>query len=246
MDDGRARIAAHSWWHTIDIAPGVSTPGGWDLRGASTRLPWPDVAGKRCLDVGTMDGFWAFELERRGAAEVVAIDIGPAHSDVPGRRQAQGPEEPRAKQTFALAAELLGSRAEYRERNVYDLDPAVDGEFDVVVMGFVLQMVRDPLRALAAVRSVCRGHLLLLDTVSLPLSLLPAPLARLDARRGALEWFVFNRRGLIQVVDHAGFEVEVATRILRDEPGAVASDSWGHRLGILGRSCAIRACPASI
>jgi len=247
MDDTAVtRIAGQRWWHTIDVAPGVSTPGGWDLRGTSEKLPWPDVAGKRCLDVGTMDGFWAFELERRGAAEVVATDIGRAHSDVPGRRRAQGSDEPLGRQTFALAAELLGSRAEYRVRNVYDLDPSVDGEFDVVVMGYVLQMVRDPLRALAAIRSVCRGHLLLLDTVSLPLSLLPAPLARLDARRGALEWFVFNRRGLVQAVDHAGFEVEAATRILRDEPGAGASDSWRHRLGLLGRSCAIRARTASL
>ena len=38
-------------------------------------MPWPDVRGKRCLDVGTYDGFLAFELERRGAASVVATDI---------------------------------------------------------------------------------------------------------------------------------------------------------------------------
>src|SRR5664279_3371211 len=226
MDDRVAKITAHRWWHTIDIAPGVSTPGGWDLRGMSERLPWPDVTGKRCLDVGTMDGFWAFELERRGAAKVVATDIALGHGDVPARRQAKGSGEPLGKQRFAVAAELLGSRAEYSERNVYDLDPATDGEFDVVVVGFVLQLLR--------------------DTVSLPLSLLPSPLARLDARRGALEWFVFNRRGLIQAVDHAGFEVEVATRIFRDEAGVGASGSWRHRLGILGRSCAIRARPANI
>jgi tRNA (mo5U34)-methyltransferase len=241
------RVTQHDWWHTIELPDGGVTPGGWDLRPTARELPWPDVAGKRCLDVGTADGFWAFELERRGAASVVATDIGVAPADVPARRRrTQSPEEPRAKHTFALAAELLGSRAEYRERNVYDLDPSVDGEFDVVVMGFVLQMVRDPLRALAAIRSVCRGHLLLLDTVSLPLSLLPVPLARLDARRGALEWFVFNRRGLIQAVDHAGFEVERSTGILRDRPGASAKDTWGHRLGILGRSCAVLARPANI
>jgi len=240
------RIAEHRWWHTIEVAPGIVTPGGWDLRPTSAQLPWPDVSGKRCLDVGTMDGFSAFELERRGAAEVVATDIGPAHSDVPARLTAQGPAEPRAKPCFALAAELLGSHAEYRERNVYDLSPEADGEFDVVVMGYVLQMVRDPLRALAAIRSVCRGHLLLLDTVSLPLSLLPAPLARLDARGGALEWFVFNRRGLVQAVGHAGFEVEETTGILRDRPGPSAADTWRHRLGILGRSCAIRAGSGNI
>ena len=240
-------IEAHRWWHTIDLAPGVSTPGSWDLRPTSALLPWPDVAGKRCLDIGTMDGFWAFELERRGAAEVVATDIPHCDGDAPpGRGRGRGSPEPLGKRRFALAAELLGSRADYRERSVYDLDPTVDGAFDVVVMGFVLQMLRDPLRALAAVRSVCRGHLLLLDTVSLPLSLLPAPLARLDARRGALEWFVFNRRGLIRAVDHVGFEVEKATRILRDRPGVLAHDTWGHRLGILGRSCAVLGRSANI
>ena len=31
--------------------------------------------GKRCLDVGTYDGFWAFEIEQRGAKEVVAVDV---------------------------------------------------------------------------------------------------------------------------------------------------------------------------
>jgi SAM-dependent methyltransferase len=244
--DEAARIAEHEWWHTIDLAPGISTPGSWDLRPTSALMPWPDVTGKRCLDVGTMDGFWAFELERRGAAEVVASDIAHCAGDARAQSTAKGSPEPLGKRRFALAAELLGSSAVYCERNVYDLDPSVDGEFDVVVMGYVLQMVRDPIRALGAIRSVCRGHLLLLDTVSLPLSLLPAPLARLDARRGAFEWFVFNRRGLIQAVDLAGFEVEKTTGILRDRPGVSARATWSHRVGILGRSCALLARAANI
>ena len=89
-----------------------------------------------------------------------------------------------SEENFALAAELLGSKLELRDVSVYDLDPDEHGQFDVVVMGYVLQMLRDPLRALEAIRGVCRGHLLL-DTVSLPLELLPSPLARLDAA-GAL------------------------------------------------------------
>ena len=205
------------------------TPGGWDLRPTSAELPWPDVTGKRCLDVGTADGFWAFELERRGAAEVVATDLPSAFQQ-------------KARARFELARELRGSRVVYEERDVY----ALDGEYDVVFMGFVLQMVRDPLGALEAIRGVCRGHLLLLDTVSLPLSLLPSPLARLDARRNALEHFVFNRRGMRKAVELAGWTVEAQTGILRDHAGPRASDSWGHRLGILGRSCAVRARPASL
>src|SRR3954452_4256820 len=62
------------WWHVIDLPDGSTTPGAWDLRPLSEELPWPDVHGKRCLDIGTADGFWAFEMERRGAAEVLATD----------------------------------------------------------------------------------------------------------------------------------------------------------------------------
>jgi tRNA (mo5U34)-methyltransferase len=223
------RIAKHEWWQTIELSPGVVTPGGWDLRPTSAELPWPAVAGKRCLDVGTADGFWAFEMERRGAAEVVATDLPSAFQQ-------------KARARFELARELRGSSVAYEERDVYDLE----GEYDIVFMGFVLQMLRDPLGALEAMCRVCRGHLLLLDTVSLPLSLLPSPLARLDARRNALEHFVFNRRGLRKAVELAGWTVEAQTGTLRDHAGPAAADTWGHRLGILGRSCALRARPATI
>ncbi len=87
------------------------------------------------------------------------------------------------------------------------------------MVGYVLQMLRDPLRGLEAVRRVCRGSVIVLDTVSAPLSLLPSPVARLCARRGHLEWFVFNRAGLAQALRLSGFAVEARTRILRDRAG---------------------------
>ena len=198
----RRRVAAEEWWHTIELGPGLVTPGSWDLRPAADRVPWPgSLAGLRCLDVGTMDGFWAFELERRGAGEVVAVDlVDPRRQDRPHGRGVPPPAPTPASELrggrFALAAEALGSRATYLDRSVYDLDPDDVGEFDCVVVGYVLQLLRDPLRALDALRAVCRGWLLVIETVSAPLSLLPAPLARLNARRGHLEWFVFNRAGL--------------------------------------------------
>ncbi len=215
-------------------------------------MPWPgSLQGLRCLDIGTMDGFWAFELERRGGGEVVAIDlVDPERHDSPFSRRHGPPTPPRALRgtTFRLAADLLGSRADYRDLSVYDLDPGDIGEFDVVVMGYVLQMLRDPLRALEAVRGVCRGHLLLLETVSLPLSLVPSPLARLDARRDGSEWFVFNRRGLRKALELTGFDVEVVTPIFRDdlglrrdgEPFALGARAM-YVAGLRGRSAAARA-----
>src|SRR5205085_12549476 len=97
-------------------------------------MPWPPgLQGARALDIGTFDGFWAFELEARGAADVTAIDlVDPGRQDPfpDGRRR-----EPTASQhlrgtTFRVAADLRGSRAHYLDLSVYDLDPAEVGEFD--------------------------------------------------------------------------------------------------------------------
>jgi SAM-dependent methyltransferase len=214
-------------------------------------MPWPaSLAGLRCLDIGTMDGFWAFELERRGAAEVVATDLADSGEGDPfGRERRPGIAR---GETFAVAAELLGSRAEYRHANVYDLDPAELGEFDLVFMGYVLQMLRDPMRGLEAVRRVCRGSLVVLETVSGPLSLLPSPIARLDARHDGREWFVFNRRGLRKALDLARFDVVGESPIFRDRAGpAVAEMELSlqaralHALGLRGLSYAVRARPRS-
>jgi tRNA (mo5U34)-methyltransferase len=211
------------WWHVIEFSNGETAPGAWDLRPLAEQIPWPDLAGKTCLDVGTADGFWAFELERRGAKDVLATDVA-------------GPFQQRSRANFEVARERRGSAVRYEESSVYDLD----GAFDVVFMGYVLQMVEDPLRALRAVHRVCRGHLLLLDTVSLPLTLLPAPLARLDARRDGREWFVFNPRGMRKAVELTGWTVEEQTGILAEHVRPAAR-RWKWRTGVRGRSCALRA-----
>jgi tRNA (mo5U34)-methyltransferase len=254
-DEARRAVEGRDWWHVIEVAPGVVTAGSWDLRPTAERMPWPpSLGGMRCLDVGTMDGFWAFELERRGAGEVVAIDlVDPERQDSPvaDRRPGPTPTEWLRGGNFRVAAEVLGSRAQYRDLSVYDLDPGDIGEFDLVVMGYVLQLLRDPLRALEAVRGVCRSHLIVLETVSRPLSLIPSPLARLDARRDGSEWFVFNRRGLRKTLELAGFEVEALTPIFRDrygpprdnEPLALAARAM-YVAGVRGRSAAARARPA--
>src|ERR1700741_5215150 len=77
----------HDWYHTIELAPGLVTPGRVDTRPVVSRalLP-PSFAGLRCLDVGTWDGFGAFEMERGGAAEVPALDVpDPYRWDWPAR-----------------------------------------------------------------------------------------------------------------------------------------------------------------
>src|SRR4051794_2756443 len=68
--DLRARVReVGPWYHTLDLGAGVSTDGMFDLRPFVDLYGLPDsLEGKRVLDVGTFDGFWAFEMERRGAS----------------------------------------------------------------------------------------------------------------------------------------------------------------------------------
>jgi hypothetical protein len=127
------RVAALDWYHSIDLGDGLVTPGWFDLRGSAAKVPLPErLDGMRCLDVGTWDGFWAFELERRGAAEVVAVDIlDPARWDWPPRERITGhggglamlQAVKGAGEAFDVAREALGSRVERRDLSVYDLDP---------------------------------------------------------------------------------------------------------------------------
>ncbi len=69
-------VERYPWYHTLELGDGVVTKGMFDHRPHLDHYPIPaDLSGKRCLDVATMDGFWAFEMERRGAASVVALDL---------------------------------------------------------------------------------------------------------------------------------------------------------------------------
>jgi tRNA (mo5U34)-methyltransferase len=219
-------VAARKWYHTLELAPGVLTPGWFDTRAVAPKIPFPDLPGKRCLDVGTFDGFWAFEMERRGAGEVLAIDIiDPSQWDWPPGSdddvKAAIAERKGSGDGFAIARDALNSSVQRIECNVYDLDPEVHGMFDVVYVGSILLHLRDPVRALDRVRAVCRGTAVIVDAIDLPLTVaLPwRPVALLDGR-GRPWWWKPNVAGLVQMVEAAGFTVDGKPRRLSMPPGA--------------------------
>ncbi len=157
--DARTAADSRRWYHALELAPGVVTDGWFDLRGDIHHYGIPeDLTGKRCLDIGTWDGFWAFELERRGA-EVVALDLDDERElDWPPRRRPAEHEmtqEPRGA-GFQIAKELRGSSVERVVRSIYHATPEELGTFDLVFCGSVLIHLRDQLLALERIRNLVK------------------------------------------------------------------------------------------
>jgi tRNA (mo5U34)-methyltransferase len=222
-----ADVGAREWYHTMELAPGVVTPGWFDTRKVASRLPMPaSLRGLRCLDVGTFDGFWAFEMERRGADEVVAIDLlDPSKWDWPFNaedevRAAIGARKD-AGQGFEIARQAFDSKVTRLERSIYDVDAADMGDFDFIYVGSLLLHLRDPVGGLARLRRVCRGRLLVVDAINPVLSFIAPrwPVATLDGR-GRPWWWRPNVAGLARITEAAGFHVTGKPKVFGMPAGA--------------------------
>jgi tRNA (mo5U34)-methyltransferase len=213
-EDARAFIdrAGFVWGQRWELAPGVFTPGGYDVSWLLGAIGLPaDLTGASVLDVGTGNGVAAFEAERRGANRVVAVDGPP--SDAFG---------------VGALAELLGSRVEYLQAPAYEVAALLGGErFDVVLCLGLLPHLRHPLLALDALRSVTAGELLIETAVSdHELDEPGQPLARFY-RRDELggdptNWLAPTSAGLLAWCASCGFNAELAGEWPPGRPERVA------------------------
>jgi tRNA (mo5U34)-methyltransferase len=209
-------ISAVEWYHTIDLGDGVVTPGVFDHRPILESYRLPDrMDGLRVLDVATWDGFWAFEFERRGAKEVVALDIA-TRGDVDltptvRRRmiETHGADVLRGAtgKGFETARERLGSSIARRVLNVYDLSPEAVGTFDLVHVGDVLLHLKDPYRALKNVLSVTSGYAIISEPYVPELETLGKDrlLRYLSGEQDTI-WWEFSLEVLQRIILDAGFE----------------------------------------
>jgi 2-polyprenyl-3-methyl-5-hydroxy-6-metoxy-1,4-benzoquinol methylase len=205
----------HLWYHTIDLAPGITTPGYIDMRKAASKVLPADMSGMKVLDIGTFDGFWAFAMEERGA-EVTTADLEtitdadwpPVHRP---RLEAQAERDGLVLgEGFRLAKKALGSNAERVVCNIYELSPErVDGPFDLVYVGAILTHLRDPITPLINVRSVLKpgGEFRTFEPISARLTfrLGGRPAVEFKATNTDYTWWLPNTKALVQWLVAAGF-----------------------------------------
>jgi tRNA (mo5U34)-methyltransferase len=145
MSDISARVASVPFWrHQIHFPEGVVSPGSQHTLAQLPTIGLPeDLRGWTVLDIGCSDGFYSFECERRGAERVVAVDnFSSVYIDRPNG--------------FHVAHEILNSRVEFIQADLFSLDPAAIGRFDLVLFLGVLYHLRHPLLGLERVASLTK------------------------------------------------------------------------------------------
>ncbi len=256
---GLGNVSGYHWYHTIELRDGLVTPGFYDHRSSLSAFQFPtDMGGRSVLDIGSATGFFAFELERRGA-EVVSVEV-PSLADLdrfPGQTVDQtvrkieamlaSDGEPSARDLtaeqcyfnllegpFQFCHRLLGSKVKRCYATAYGLSPESlgSGGFDLVYMGDILLHTLHPLEALASAGRLCRGTLVLSQFIPEMNDDRPAMLyvGGDDPEADEVSWWWPNRACLTEMLKKLGFSkvLEVGTH-----SGVVKSTGYEYERAIL-------------
>jgi SAM-dependent methyltransferase len=202
MTDLLKALAAHQFYHIIDLGNGLQTPGLASLAPVQApvldALRKSDLRGKRVLDIGCRDGLFSFEAERLGAKRVLGID-----NDL-------------SRGAVEVLIPHFRSKIETRQANLYDF--TTEERFDVVIFAGVLYHLRFPAFGLKRIADcMANGGVLIIETGMLlshtdhPFVYTPAPK---DSPFDPSSVTFYNEAALVATLESLGFEAVECHSIL--------------------------------
>lgn len=142
------KINKTHWYHSFELLPGIFTPGHTPCNPKRVFDKKYKISGNlsglKALDIGTWDGPYAFELERRGA-DVIGFDI-------------QHPDHT----SFNTAKEIINSNVQYIQGSVYDLSRIFSIKFDIILFLGVYYHLKSPILAFEQIHKILKDDGLLL------------------------------------------------------------------------------------
>jgi tRNA (mo5U34)-methyltransferase len=247
-----------SWYHSIDFGGGVVSNGikplevierEWSLFGLA------NMRGRSLLDIGGVDGGYAFRAERAGASPVTVIDhyVWSADPDAYGRlyrdhveagttppapheTELWDPEGLPGRWRFDTARRLLGSSVHAIAADFMECDLDQLGMWDVVLYLGVLYHMEDPLRAMRRVAATAR-HQALIETEAVVIPGHPEPLWRFfpdgELNHDRSNWWVPNLAALLGLLGAAGF---ANAEVLSGEPADDGAEHAGRHYRAIVRA----------
>jgi len=214
------------WFHTIDLGNGRATKGVYDVRPIVEMHKFDDsLTGKSVLDVGTSDGFYAFELAKRNPASVLAVDtnsydgsvptdVSPAKIDNYVAKYSREKEEYdkfhdifsaldlKGSNKLIVLADYLDSIVTFQQNSIYELDK-LGRTFDLVFCGGLFGHLKHPLLGMEQLRGVTAEKCIITLNGALPMSggtcaKVRRKIARIFMRAmGVYDYFSENEHDLI-------------------------------------------------
>ena len=213
------------FYHTMDL-PGLGeVKGHWDLRGKFNEyIGGVSLAGKSVIDIGAATGFLSFEAEKVGAARVLSFDIGDPrqqaflpfkdklYSRDPARwAKEYGAEIEQWKNAYWLCHRLLNSKAEVYYGNIYDL-PRELGQFDVAIVGSVLEHLSDQITALASIARLTKETIVIVSPMLTTEERIASFGALADHPENDFTWWIYSAGVYREVFKMLGFSIGSITR----------------------------------
>ena len=213
------------FYHTMDLPGFGLARGHWDLRGRFNEyIGGVNLSGKSVIDVGTATGFLSFEAEKSGAARVLSFDIADPrqqaflpfkdklHSRDPARwAEEYGAEIEQWKNAYWLCHRLLNSKAEVYYGDIYDL-PRELGQFDVAIVGSVLEHLSDQITALASIARLTTETIVIVS----PMLATEERIAQFGALASHPEndftWWIYSAGVYREVLKMLGFSIARITQ----------------------------------
>lgn len=220
-----------SWYYEFDLGDGVTTQitgkidPAWHECRKNFIMPAIDavfpegLGGKTCLDVACNAGYWSFELARRGAERILAID----------REQSVIDRALFARDCLNQNGEL--SAVEFRTQDIYDTR-SEDGPFDLVIAFGVAYHLTDLLGFFQRLHTLCE-RVAVIDSSVITENAPTLELA--DAKKfyfcDKQEFsFVPSTETLVRIMSHVGF---TSIMQLRPIPETCEPFHAGERVALL-------------
>jgi tRNA (mo5U34)-methyltransferase len=234
-------VSRTSWSHEIDLGRGVYTRPAAKSHEELTR-DWKlfgldNLGRKSVLDIGGIDGGYAFLAEQSGCSPVAVLDhyiwsldseeYSRIYSDsikagrtppAPHESAAWNPDTMPTRQRFDTARQALNSQVTAIPLDFLDCNLAEVGAWDITLYLGVLYHMPDPIGALRRVSAITKEQCII-ETEAMYIPGHPEALWRFfpagELNNDATNWWVPNINALVGIATAAGFN---SVEVLRGEP----------------------------
>jgi tRNA (mo5U34)-methyltransferase len=200
--DALPKLGTEAWHHSFVLSDGTRIAGGKSLDSLQREFDaifGPlDLRGRRVLDIGAWNGAFSIEAARRGAAQVLAVDL---YTWIDPRF--------RGLERFLYIRKQSGySNIDYKILDAHDVSGAAIGRFDIVLFLDVLYHLREPLSVFDRFAEMA-GECLVLQTYLDQVGDVPFPAMRYfpgaELAGDPSNWWGPNRACVEALLRTAGF-----------------------------------------